>query len=47
MKENIFNIDELNELELLEVKGGTSDDHTLQVYCPNNVAGCACSIKQD
>lgn len=39
-----FTEDELNLMELMEVKGGLASSRTIQNQCPNNVAGCACSI---
>lgn len=44
LKENMFNMDELNELEMLEVKGGIDAQDVIQNQCVNQVAGCACSI---
>ena len=43
-KDNLFNQEELNELEMLEVKGGVNSCDTIQNQCPNYVAGCGCSI---
>ena len=44
LKGNTFNMDELNELEMLEVKGGAEAQDVIQNQCVNEVVGCACSI---
>jgi hypothetical protein len=38
-------MDELNELDMLEVKGGAGASDVIQNQCPNNVAGCACNLQ--
>ncbi len=48
MEKNIFKPEELRELEMLEIKGGTAEDaETSQYQCSNNVAGCACTVVVD
>ncbi|MDN4755000.1 hypothetical protein QYZ87_10830 [Porphyromonadaceae bacterium W3.11] len=44
---NTFSLEELNSLDLIEIKGGmgSADYETIQNQCPNEVAGCACTIK--
>lgn len=45
MEFNIFKQDEIEKLELVDIKGGhNSDLETTQNGCPNEVAGCACTI---
>ncbi len=46
-KDNLFDKEELNELEMLEVKGGTASPDTIQNQCTNTVVGCACTIVID
>lgn len=43
-KKLLFSDKELTILEALEVRGGQSDAQTIQNQCPNNVAGCGCTI---
>ena len=40
----LFSIEEMSVLEALNVKGGIAGSEATQNGCPNNVAGCACTI---
>lgn len=42
----LFSIEDMSVLEALNVKGGMAELETVQQACPNNVAGCACSITE-
>ena len=48
MKRLIFNQEELSELEVLQIKGGGSDDTvpTVQYACGNSAIGCGGGVTQ-
>ena len=46
MDKNKFSQSELQELETLEVRGGTSTSDTAQYGCTNSVPGCGANTAQ-
>ena len=46
MDKSLFKLDELQELEALEVRGGNTDSILAQTGCPNNAYGCGVDADQ-